>query len=83
MDYSELQQLYMENEMLKNKINKLIERIKIMSPSKYYLADLLINCEYDYYLETYGACPHNIKTKDLEDSSYKTIRTLIEFFEDY
>tara|TARA_R110001606_G_scaffold159917_3_gene303848 strand:+ start:1908 stop:2159 length:252 start_codon:yes stop_codon:yes gene_type:complete len=83
MDYSEIQQLYIENEKLISKINQLTEYITKISPARYYLNDILINSEYDYYFDTFGVDPNEVETKDLKDSSYKTLLTLIEFFEDY
>ena len=83
MDYSELQRLYMENERLSTQINQLMKHIRNISPAKDYLWDILINFEYEQYLETHGKCPHDFETKDLNDSPYKTILTLIEFFENY
>tara|TARA_R110001599_G_scaffold44995_1_gene133404 strand:+ start:992 stop:1243 length:252 start_codon:yes stop_codon:yes gene_type:complete len=83
MDYSELHHLYMENELLITELNHLKDHIKRVSPYKNYLIEMLNYCESEEYEETYGVEPYEIETKDLKDSGYKTLRILIEFFENY
>ena len=83
MDYSEINQLHMENERLTNELNKIKEDITNIAPYQCHINECLMENEAEYYEEEFNENPYEIKTKDLKDHHYKILRIILDFFNYY
>tara|TARA_R110000787_G_scaffold70709_1_gene157263 strand:- start:1122 stop:1379 length:258 start_codon:yes stop_codon:yes gene_type:complete len=83
MDYSEINQLHMENERLINELTNIKKDITNIAPYQCHINECLMDIEAEYYEEEFNENPYETKTKDLKDHHYKILRIIIDFFNYY
>tara|TARA_R110001599_G_scaffold195197_2_gene391537 strand:- start:3919 stop:4176 length:258 start_codon:yes stop_codon:yes gene_type:complete len=83
MDYSEINQLHMENERLTNELTNIKKDITNIAPYQCHINEFLMENEAESYEDDFNENPYETKTKDLKDHHYKILRIIMDFFNYY